>query len=139
MEIAAIAVFRTSDHRFGYNLGPGGDLSASTRPEIAKKISAALKGIKKTPEHIAAAQATKKARGPTAKQLEALARMSAANIGRPSPRKGAKHSIEARLKMSASRKGVPRGPYTDGRGAKISAALKGRPNPFKGKHYQKKT
>ncbi len=51
-------------------------------------------------------------------------------------KKGSKHSIEARMKMSASGKGRPKSPETR---AKISAALSGENSPNFGKHLSAET
>jgi hypothetical protein len=45
METRAIAVFKTVDRRFGYNLHLGGTTSPMANPEIAAKVSRSKKGV----------------------------------------------------------------------------------------------
>lgn len=112
---------------YGYNMTDGGDSTYEMTDEIRKKISAALKGKPKSPEHIA----------------KVAARSAAAQRGKPKPKvsdalKGRKLSTETRKKISEAKRGkhypkvaaAHRGKkLSDEAKAKISDALKGKPNP----------
>lgn len=86
------------------NRTDGGDSPADFTPEqkaaISAKISKALRGKKKTPEHAAAAWATRRMRPMSDKQKGHLERLCAANRGR-------KHSKEAKKKIGLAHRGRP--------------------------------
>jgi len=82
----------------GYNCVPGGDVSPSTHPEVAKKISIALKGRIRSPEHCA--NISKAALG-RKYSAEIRAKWSKA-------RKGRKHSEETRKKIGKAHRGKVR-------------------------------
>lgn len=57
---------------------------------------------------------------------EAIAKMKASAIGRPSSFKGFRHSKESRQRISENRKGISAGPYNEERRRKIGEAHRGR-------------
>jgi hypothetical protein len=94
------------------------DLPPSCNPEVAAKISKALKGRRLSLEHVAKVKASNLGK---TRSSETKARMSAANKRRPPP------SPETRAKISAALKGGS--PHTDESKAKISFAHTGVPRP----------
>ena len=109
----------------GYNLRPVADSPLGCRhsPETRAKMSAAAKGHEVTPETKAKLSAAAKAQWSLPKtRSEMCAAMSVAKKGKPSSRKGSKHSLETRAKLSAISKGKR---HTAKTKAKISAANKG--------------
>jgi group I intron endonuclease len=95
--------------------GGTGDLNVMRRPEVAKKVSEARRGMKFSNEHRKNLSAASKGRpGPrlgVLVSLEAKEKMRAAKLGKPSPRKGCVLSQETRAKLSASKTGKKTGPY----------------------------
>ncbi len=127
--------------RPAYNLVPGGmsrvgPISDETRQRLRdshKGLPNARKGQKLAPEHAAKLRGQKRTD-------EQRARMSAAQkkvrSGKPGTMTGRKHSEETRRKLSLAHLGKPgpwRGKKRPDVGAKISAALKGRPSLSRGK------
>lgn len=101
-EKKAVSVFKTMIP-YGYNSTEGGDTSPMLRPEIAAKVSAAMKGKTWSDER--------------------KAKHSASLIGNQRL-KGHTHSEESRMKMSAARKGIK---FNDpDRSRRLSLALKGK-------------
>ena len=126
-----IAVLK-SKAPYGYNLTDGGDggVGVERTSETCAKISAALKGKPKSPEHRAKISATLATHTGEKNSFfgrhhteESKAKMRAAQTGK-------KHTAETRAKMSATRKGKPKSPETR---AKLSMALRGEKNPRYGK------
>lgn len=94
----------------GYNMTPGGEVPPSTIPEIAAKLSVAMRGRKLPPETIARMRLFRPSAGTREK-------MAAAKRGR-------KLSVETRAKMSASQKArISAEPFSAEHRANISAAL----------------
>jgi hypothetical protein len=128
LEIQLIAILHTRKLQYGYNVTLGGELSPSQTSEVAAKISAAnkgrLKGLKRPSEVCARISAGKKGWKPSP---EAVAKMRAMKMGRPSWNKGKKWSLEVRSNISAAAK--KRSPVSDETRAKMSATRKGRSRP----------
>jgi hypothetical protein len=110
---------------------PGHIKSAETR----KRSSLALKGKSRPRDVIEKWLTTKRLKGPSQKQLDAIRAMSANNIGRKQPRSAVeframgrkgkswgKHSESIRVAISERFKGVPKTPEHR---AKISASRRG--------------
>jgi group I intron endonuclease len=88
---------RTAAYWLGFNMTPGGETSPLLVPEVAAKVSAKMKGRKKSPEHIAKVSAARRGVPQTA---EAIAARSAGLTGR-------KLSPEHARKISEAKKGKP--------------------------------
>lgn len=137
LEDRMIAEFRTSNPAFGYNMAKSSPPLMT--PEVAAKISATLRGRKKSPEHIARAAAGRRGianpvssrakmsaawernRAANLARLrlmkpsdETRAKMSLARKGKPSPMAGRKHTDEARAKMRVTRAALKRRIKIDG-------------------------
>lgn len=98
----------------GYNCVPGGGISPTTLPAIAKKVSIALKGRAKSADHRASLSKAKMGKKPSPETIALLSAL----------RTGTKRSLETRKKMSAWQIGRIRSAETR---ARISAAKKGKP------------
>ena len=137
LEIKAIAAFRTREQEFGYNVSLGGELSPSLVPELAARAGLARRGRPHSAEHRARIAAANTGRTHTP---EARANMSAAKMGNKY-NQGRSLPSETRAKISAAhigmpnpRKGIPTGRPGPNKGkspsaetrAKISAASLGR-------------
>lgn len=111
-EIELVAQLDLTNRTKGFNKTPGGDISPMNVPEIREKAAAALRGRSHSPE--------------------AIARMSAAKLGKKMPA----FSEQARANISAAQKGKVFTPETR---AKISATLKGRPRSLESRRKQSVT
>ena len=98
----------------GYNCIPGGGISPTSFPEIAKKVSIAMKGRKFSEEHRANISKARSGQKASAELRALYSRL----------RKGRKHSPETKAKISAGQMG--RIQSSEAR-AKMSAAKKGKP------------
>lgn len=136
------------------NMTDGGEGSAGYVPteEAKQKTSQALAGIKRSPEFGAKISASKKGHAVSQETKEKL-RLAKTGIASPNKgkamtqeqkeklsdaNKGKKHSAETKKKMSETRKGKPaiwlKGvSLSEDRKKQISAKLKGRVSPNKGK------
>ncbi len=148
LEIERIAFWRERGVQLvNQTAGGEGVRGREIPPEQRAKISAANKGKKRSPE-------TCKRMGDSRRGIprkeETKRKLSEHNTGKPSPMRGKRHSEESRRNMSEAAKirGAPKHPpeviekiAAKHRGSKrspeacanISAALRGKPSPHKGK------
>ena len=124
LEVKAIAIYRTQDRQFGYNISDGGDGSRGFKhtPDQLAKMAKGRIGRRLTEEH--KANISKGLKGHKGcvhteenKRLNGLRKK-----GQPNSMKGKTYSDEVRAKMSAAHAGVPLSPK---RCAAISERLKG--------------
>lgn len=85
LEIRAIQHFQTRDRASGYNISLGGDTAPTQAPEVALKVSRAMRGNKNDVG--------------CSPSVETRAKISQANKGNPGPR-GRKQTPEHRTKIS---------------------------------------
>lgn len=117
LEIEHIKALRTMEPEFGYNVAPGGVGNNERTKEAAEKAAAKLRGRRTPPEQVERMAATKRNRPRTAAERAVLEGMIAAN-------KGAKHSDEAKKKMSLAASGRKMLPCTEEHRRKLSEAAK---------------
>nr|DAL73242.1 MAG TPA: intron associated endonuclease [Caudoviricetes sp.] len=148
-EYVYIKLYKTQDHKFGYNIADGNvnssDINPSKLPssrlknstfhknkrltdETRRKISMAMKGRKRSKESIAKAIESKRKNGTLKHSIESRLRMSEAQrkryIEHPEDKLilRRKMSEEAKRRLSASIRGVKRKPLSEETKRKIGAS-----------------
>lgn len=117
LEIHCIRLMQSLNPEFGYNVAPGGVGNNIRTKQAIEKAAAKLRGRKTPLEQVERMAATKRNRPRTPAERAVLDQMIAKNTG-------AKHSEEAKKKMSTAASGRKMAPCTEEHRKKLSDAAK---------------